>query len=123
MAKNFDRWGRVVVERRREGVVHGDLRPGFCSGGEAREAVVVAGKRRARPCLMTTATTLLALLPVITSTGRGADVMLPMALPVFGGMTVALGSLFLVPALFAWREEWALTRRREGEPMESRSKA
>ena len=49
---------------------------------EIREATVYAGKRRIRACLMTTATTVLALLPVLTSTGRGSDIMLPMSLPV-----------------------------------------
>ena len=64
------------------------------------EAVVKAGKRRIRPCLMTTATTTLALIPVLTSTGRGADVMVPMAIPSIGGMTVALITIFVVPTLY-----------------------
>ncbi len=72
---------------------------------EVREAVIEAGQRRIRPCLMTTATTLLALLPVLTSTGRGADIMVPMAIPSFGGMTVALVTLFVVPVLYSWLEE------------------
>lgn len=67
--------------------------------------VIEAGMRRVRPCLMTTATTLLALLPILTSQGRGADVMLPMAIPVFGGMLVALITLFVVPVLYAWYKE------------------
>jgi Cu(I)/Ag(I) efflux system membrane protein CusA/SilA len=66
---------------------------------EVREAVVSAGCRRVRPCLMTTATTLLALLPVLTSSGRGADVMIPMAIPSFGGMLLAIMTMFLVPVL------------------------
>ncbi len=69
------------------------------------EAVLEAGMKRVRPALMTTATTLLALLPILTSTGRGADIMIPMAIPAFGGMTIALITLFLVPVLFsAWNE-------------------
>ncbi len=72
---------------------------------ELRQAVMEAGKKRVRPALMTTATTLLALLPILTSTGRGADIMIPMAIPAFGGMTIALITLFLVPVLFtAWNE-------------------
>jgi Cu(I)/Ag(I) efflux system membrane protein CusA/SilA len=48
---------------------------------------------------------LLALLPILTSSGRGADIMIPMAIPAFGGMTIALITLFLVPVLFtAWNE-------------------
>lgn len=72
---------------------------------EIRSAVLEAGKKRVRPCLMTTATTLLALLPVLTSTGRGSDIMIPMAIPSFGGMLVALITLFVVPVLFSWRAE------------------
>ncbi|OKL38756.1 efflux RND transporter permease subunit [Pontibacter flavimaris] len=72
---------------------------------QVRQAVLEAGMRRVRPCLMTTATTLLALLPVLTSTGRGSDIMVPMAIPTFGGMTVALITLFIVPVLYSWREE------------------
>ncbi len=65
-----------------------------------REAVVTAGCRRVRPCLMTTATTLLALLPVLTSTGRGSDLMAPMAVPIFGGMLIAVMTMFVVPVLY-----------------------
>lgn len=72
---------------------------------EVRKAVLEAGMRRVRPCLMTTATTLLALLPVLTSSGRGSDIMIPMAIPTFGGMVVALITLFIVPVLYAWNEE------------------
>lgn len=72
---------------------------------EVRKAVLEAGMKRVRPCLMTTATTLLALLPVLTSSGRGSDIMIPMAIPAFGGMTVALITLFVVPVLYSWREE------------------
>lgn len=67
---------------------------------DIRKAVLEAGLKRVRPCLMTTATTLLALLPVLTSSGRGSDIMIPMAIPAFGGMTVALISLFIVPVLY-----------------------
>ena len=75
---------------------------------EIREAVVQAGKRRIRPCLMTVGTTILALLPVLSSTGRGSDVMVPMAIPSFGGMTVVLITVFVVPTLYALVEETKL---------------
>jgi Cu(I)/Ag(I) efflux system membrane protein CusA/SilA len=65
-----------------------------------REATVEAGMRRVRPCLMTAVTTILALLPVLTSTGRGADIMLPMAIPSFGGMSLVLVTMFVVPVLY-----------------------
>ena len=75
-----------------------------------REAVVYAGNKRVRPALMTSATTILALLPVLTSTGRGADIMVPMAIPTFGGMLLALLTIFVVPALYALIEEIKLGR-------------
>ncbi|MFW6019200.1 MAG: efflux RND transporter permease subunit [Bacteroidales bacterium] len=72
---------------------------------DIHESVILAGSRRVRPCLMTTATTLLALMPILTSTGRGSDVMVPMAIPAFGGMLIELVTLFVVPVLYAmWQE-------------------
>ncbi|MHC5022184.1 MAG: efflux RND transporter permease subunit, partial [Planctomycetota bacterium] len=65
-----------------------------------RDATLTAGLRRVRPCMMVTATSILALLPVLTATGRGADVMVPMAIPAFGGMTIEVISMFIVPVLF-----------------------
>ncbi|WP_350286879.1 efflux RND transporter permease subunit [uncultured Croceitalea sp.] len=75
-----------------------------------RAAVIEAGQKRIRPCLMTTATTILALLPILTSTGRGSDIMIPMAIPSFGGMLIALITLFVVPVLYSWRKEVQLKR-------------
>jgi Cu(I)/Ag(I) efflux system membrane protein CusA/SilA len=77
---------------------------------EVRKAVLEAGLKRVRPCLMTTATTLLALLPVLTSSGRGSDIMIPMAIPAFGGMTVALISLFIVPVLYGKYQEFKIKK-------------
>jgi Cu(I)/Ag(I) efflux system membrane protein CusA/SilA len=85
---------------------------------EIRQAAVDGAVRPIRPCLMTTATTVLALLPVLTSTGRGADVMVPMALPSFGGMFVVLLSFFLVPVLYSAVEEIRLMFRDEHEKVE-----
>lgn len=78
---------------------------------EVRQRTLEAGSRRVRPCLMTTATTILALLPVITSQGRGADVMVPMALPSVGGMAIELLTLFVVPVLYCALEERKLRAR------------
>jgi Cu(I)/Ag(I) efflux system membrane protein CusA/SilA len=72
---------------------------------DIKEAVVSAGKKRIRPCLMTTATTILALLPILTSSGKGSRIMVPMAIPAFGGMLIALITLFVVPLLFCWQKE------------------
>ncbi len=82
-----------------------------------REATLAAGVRRIRPCLMTTATTIIALIPVLTSRGRGADVMVPMAIPVFGGMVFEVITLFVVPVLYSAVKEFRLGERgstREG---------
>ncbi len=73
---------------------------------EIREATIVAGTRRVRPCLMTTATTILALIPVLTSTGRGSDIMVPMAIPSVGGMAFAVITMFVVPLLYCQVKEW-----------------
>lgn len=72
---------------------------------EIRAATVEAGKRRARPAMMTSATTILALLPVLSASGRGADVMLPMAIPSFGGMLLAILTIFVVPVMYCGLEE------------------
>jgi len=66
---------------------------------------IEGGFRRVRPCLMTTGTTLLALLPIITSPGKGSEIMIPMAIPIFGGMLIQVLSLLLVPLIYAmWKE-------------------
>ncbi|MCK9451908.1 MAG: efflux RND transporter permease subunit [Bacteroidales bacterium] len=70
-----------------------------------RVAVVEAGYRRIKPAVMTSATTIIALLPILTSTGRGADIMIPMAIPAFGGMIFAAVTYFIVPVLYSMREE------------------
>jgi Cu(I)/Ag(I) efflux system membrane protein CusA/SilA len=77
---------------------------------EIRTAVVEAGQRRIRPAVMTTTTTIIALLPVLTSTGRGADIMVPMAIPAFGGMFVAAITYYIVPTLYCMREEYKLNK-------------
>ena len=70
-----------------------------------RNATLEAAEKRIRPCLMTTVTTILALLPVLTSTGKGSDIMLPMAIPILGGMIIDITSYFILPVLYSWREE------------------
>ena len=75
-----------------------------------RLATLEAAGKRIRPCLMTTVTTVLALLPVLTSTGRGSDIMIPMAIPIFGGMIIDITSYFIVPVLFSWKKEFQLKR-------------
>jgi len=86
-------------------------RPG--SAAEIRDAVVTGAMRRVRPALMTSATTILALIPVLTSTGKGSGIMVPMAIPSFGGMTVVMITVFLVPVLYSIVEERRLKRPRD----------
>jgi Cu(I)/Ag(I) efflux system membrane protein CusA/SilA len=80
--------------------------------GEIRERVIEAGLLRVRPCLMTTFTTIIALMPILVSTGAGSDVAKPMAIPAVGGMVAELISLFIVPCVyclvkeFKWRRGW-----------------
>jgi len=81
------------------------------SVGDIRNATIEAGQRRVRPCLMTTATTILALIPVLTSTGRGSDVMVPMAIPSFGGMAIEVITMLIVPVLYCAVQEWRLKYR------------
>jgi len=72
---------------------------------DVREAVIMAGKKRVRPAMMTTAVAVIALLPVLSSTGKGADIMVPMAIPMFGGMVIQVMTIFVVPLLQSiWRE-------------------
>jgi Cu(I)/Ag(I) efflux system membrane protein CusA/SilA len=72
---------------------------------DVREAVVMAGKKRVRPAMMTTAVAVIALLPVLSSTGKGADIMVPMAIPMFGGMVIQVMTVFVVPLFQSmWRE-------------------
>ncbi len=72
---------------------------------EVREAVVIAGMKRVRPAMMTAAVAIIALLPVLSSTGKGSDIMVPMAIPTFGGMVIQIMTMFVVPILQCfWRE-------------------
>jgi Cu(I)/Ag(I) efflux system membrane protein CusA/SilA len=97
----------VVIGTYLEGVFAGRE---FHSVQEIRDAVVEAGLKRIRPCLMTTATTIIGLMPVFWTQGRGSDVMQPMAIPAVGGMTVQLITLFIVPCVFSAVEEWKWRR-------------
>ncbi len=86
---------------------------------EIRAATIEAGRRRIRPCLMTVATTVLALIPVLTSQGRGSDIMVPMAIPSFGGMVFVVLTTFTVPLLYASAAELRLAVRGRSAPAPS----
>lgn len=73
------------------------------NASDLEEAIVDGAARRIRPKLMTVMTTLIALAPVLWSTGTGADVMKRIAAPMVGGLiTSFLLELTVYPALFAW---------------------
>ena len=78
---------------------------------DVRETVIYAGKKRVRPAVMTTATTLIALLPVLTSTGKGSEIMVPMSIPTFGGMVIQMMTMFIVPILQCWWREGAIRKK------------
>ena len=75
---------------------------------DLRNEIYEAGLKRIRPCVMTTITTLCALIPVLMSTGRGADVAKAMALPVFGGMMIEPFTTFVVPTVYCAYMEFKL---------------
>ena len=74
-------------------------------------AVIESGRRRLRPILMTTATTVLGLVPLAIGLGTGSEVQAPMARVVVGGLlTSTLITLFLVPVVYTSLTEWQLRR-------------
>ena len=78
---------------------------------DIREMVLQGGLKRIRPCLMTTATTVIGLMPVFLTQGRGSDVMQPMAIPSVGGMAIQLITMFVAPCLYCLVKEWQFKRR------------
>jgi len=80
---------------------------------EVREAVVSAGMKRVRPAMMTTAVAVIALLPVLSSNGKGSDIMIPMAIPMFGGMVIQVMTVFVVPMFQSMWRERAVTRQNQ----------
>ncbi|MFW5636064.1 MAG: efflux RND transporter permease subunit [Thermodesulfobacteriota bacterium] len=75
---------------------------------QIRARIIEGASRRVRPAMMTSATTVLALLPVLTSVGRGSDIMVPMAIPSFGGMLLAVMTIFVVPVVYCGSAELKL---------------
>ncbi|MEZ5332787.1 MAG: efflux RND transporter permease subunit [Thermoanaerobaculia bacterium] len=75
-------------------------------GMEREEAVVTAGSVRLRPILMTTATTVLGLLPMAVGLGDGAELRTPMAIAVISGLVVStLLTLYVIPVLYSLLED------------------
>ena len=70
-------------------------------GMSVLNAVVTAGRSRLRPVIMTTATTILGMIPMAVSTGQGAEMWSPMAIAVIGGLTVStILTLIYVPTMY-----------------------
>lgn len=71
------------------------------SGMSLTDAIVEAGQQRIRPILMTTLTTILALLPMTLGFGEGASLRSPMAIAVIGGLVTSTGmSLMVIPCVY-----------------------
>ena len=71
-------------------------------GMHTREALIEAGRRRLRPILMTTLTTILGLMPLALGIGEGSDAQAPLARAVVGGLTGStLITLVLIPAIYS----------------------
>ena len=87
---------------------------------EVRDAVLKAGSQRVRPAMMTAAVAIMALIPVLSSTGKGSDIMVPMAIPSFGGMLIQVMTMFVVPVLYSmWQE--GIVRRNTTNPTENKA--
>jgi HAE1 family hydrophobic/amphiphilic exporter-1 len=68
----------------------------------ARDALIEAGRRRLRPILMTSLTTILGLLPLAMGIGEGSEAQAPLARAVVGGLLGStLVTLVLVPAVYS----------------------
>jgi Cu(I)/Ag(I) efflux system membrane protein CusA/SilA len=79
---------------------------------DIRKTAIEGGLLRVRPAMMTTMTTIIALMPIMLSTGTGSEIMKPMASPTVGGLiTATLSNLILVPALYCWTKESRLKRK------------
>jgi len=70
-------------------------------GYTLKEAVISAGRSRLRPVLMTSLTMILAMIPMIATTGSGSEMWKPMAIAIFGGLTFStMVTLVLIPTIY-----------------------
>ena len=86
------------------------------SVAEVRETVVEASLTRVRPLLMSTVTSVIGLLPLFLTEGRGSDVMQPMAVPSVGGIAVQVVAFLAAPCLYCLVQDWKLRRRTDNPP-------
>jgi hydrophobic/amphiphilic exporter-1 (mainly G- bacteria), HAE1 family len=83
-------------------------------GYSSVEAVVEAGKARLRPIVMTTLTTILGLIPLAIGLGRGAEIRVPLALTVIGGLVTSTAmTLVIIPVIYSVIEDLRLKPWRE----------
>ncbi len=76
-----------------------------------RQTIMKGGLLRVRPVMMTTLTTILALVPIMFFTSAGSEIIKPMASPIIGGLvTATFTNLILVPTLYAWLQEKKVSR-------------
>jgi Cu(I)/Ag(I) efflux system membrane protein CusA/SilA len=111
--------GIVMLVYLREAVARAGGLANIESKERLREIVVDGAVRRLRPKLLTEATTIIGLAPMLFATGTGAEVIRPMAAPVLGGLLMAdeVIDVFL-PVLFNWveRRRWERMRRTAPAP-------
>lgn len=78
---------------------------------DIEDATIEGSTLRLRPKLMTVAVSMIGLVPVMWSSGTGADVMKPLTAPMIGGLlTSAIHVLIVTPVLFAYMKEHALRK-------------
>jgi Cu(I)/Ag(I) efflux system membrane protein CusA/SilA len=103
--------GVVMVIYLEEAVRRKITETGHLTRETLREAIVEGALLRLRPKVMTVATVVAGLLPIMWSTKTGAEVMKPLATPVLGGMVSSLIHVLIVtPVIFAWLREREISR-------------
>jgi multidrug efflux pump subunit AcrB len=92
-------------------------------GMERNEAIIEAGRSRLRPILMTTLTTVLAMIPLGLALGEGAEMQQPLAITIIFGLSVStLFTLFLVPVIYTMFDDltgWITGRRKKRRKAEA----
>jgi Cu(I)/Ag(I) efflux system membrane protein CusA/SilA len=103
--------GVVMVIYLEEAVRRKIAHTGPLTKATLREAVIEGALLRLRPKIMTVATVVAGLIPIMWSTKTGAEVMKPLATPVLGGMVSSLIHVLIVtPVIFTWLRERELRK-------------
>ena len=88
------------------------------------EALVMAGKLRLRPILMTSATTCIGMIPLSLGIGEGGEMLAPMGISIIGGLTASTAiTLVLVPAIYSMIDERKMLRDEKRKARRQRIKA